>query len=210
VDVQKVKVCSGPFHDRPTELPVTDQYWYFHKTGKKIGKPIARCKACVNWHRLKNPTGNQGTIEIKKVMPLFLEARNRVGHVELARRMEVSQTTLNEIFAGMTTKVQKRTAHKLIVVLHDLRKQGIMRHKKSIFHGAEVRGRKERKVQKPHEQYGPVYPTLENEYRASEAKRKQEARQSNPEMRERENVARRARYKIQKEREKRLEDLTGY
>ena len=171
------KICNGPAHERPIELPVTDRYWYFHKSGKKAGQPLHYCKTCSNFHRLKNPTKtNQGTVPAEQVLPILQEIIARVGKSEAARLIEVSPNTNAEILNGSTKRVQKKTAARMINTLRQLRKGGVIRHRKSIRHGSKLRDRKERKVRKVNEQNGSIFPELEAAEREKDALRKQAER----------------------------------
>jgi hypothetical protein len=65
---------------------------------------------------------------------------------------------------GITTKIQKATAIKLIEVLRQCRVDEEVRHKDSIRHGAAKRGRKER-VPTTRKDYNIVHGDSDSEYK---------------------------------------------
>jgi hypothetical protein len=192
----KTKICSGPAHSSPTELPLTE--FYLRKSKGRMNEPVSRCKKCCNWSKLKNPEGDHGTIPAEKVRPILQEVVGRIGLWNSIRMTEISENTITCILNGTTERVQKKTAAKILATLRKLRKQGIAYHKTDIAAGVATR-RKLRTVKRPSEQYGPIHPELEAEFRAAEAARKREQRKRLKEAK-----------KFQESNEERLQDLIGY
>ena len=109
------KLCTGPAHDGPVLLPVTDEFWYFHKTGYAAGKPTNRCKLCTNWDRIKGPQGISGTIDCAKIKVYVQELALRCGSVDAAARYSgVSDGALRSALNGRTCRMQKRVAMKIL------------------------------------------------------------------------------------------------
>jgi hypothetical protein len=125
------KICTGPSHSVPVMLPLTDDYWYFHKTGKRVGKPSARCKNCQNWTKLQNP-GMSGTVWVEQIRPHTMELVQRCGTLTAAEKWSsVSWNTLRDIVESEPKRVQKRTARKILEALESRRKYDRKNHETS-------------------------------------------------------------------------------
>ena len=188
-DPLRTKLCNGPSHDEPTELPLSE--FYVHKSGRRKGLPVSRCKRCINWDKLKNHHANHGTVPSDEIQPFLREMVNRVGLYEASRLSGIAPNTIPPILDGTTKRVQKRTAMKILSTVDHQRRNGILYHKKDIAAGVRTK-KKFRRIEAPWEQYGPVYPELEARWRAELATARREARRR------------------QREREDALERLTGY
>ncbi len=163
---------------------MNEKYWHFHKSGRRAGNPLARCRDCQNWAKLKEP-GQSGWVPAIRLLDLVNELIGRVGISEAARRMNGNPNTLRDIRDGYTTRIQKRTAHRLILAVAECRKKGEMIHKASVKHGSLARGKHPRKVKRISEQSGPVYPDLEREIRKRERESWQKSRLEGVERQER-------------------------
>lgn len=117
------KVCTGPAHPGPTALPITDEHWYFHKSGVRAGKPTSRCKLCINFNKLKDPSGQHGTIECKSVRPFLQELVRRCGNAEAAASLAgMSASSLRSALQDQQCRMQKATARRIITALAERRR----------------------------------------------------------------------------------------
>lgn len=137
------KLCTGPGHDEPTWLPATEKYFHVRHSEYRDGQFVSRCRLCVNWEKLKSP-GISGYVSLDIAHPFFLEAVNRVGHEEVARRIGMNPDNLRKILQKQRTYVQKRNLRKLMLELISMRRKGEVRHRDSIRHGSAKRGRSEK------------------------------------------------------------------
>lgn len=119
------KLCTGPAHEEPVRLPVTEEYWYFHKTGKDAGKPIPRCRLCTNFNKLKNPNGDHGWVPAEKVYPLVQELVARCGGsmATAAEFASLGEDTIGRVIRHERPRVQKRTVRKVVLALYEKRKE---------------------------------------------------------------------------------------
>src|SRR4249919_4013603 len=105
------KLCTGPAHTRPTPLPCTDEYWHFHKSGPNAGKPVARCRICTNWHKMRDPQSmgnNHGYTLWAPIKPLYEELLLRCdgNQAEVARLSGVHRRTINQAHHGHRNRIQ--------------------------------------------------------------------------------------------------------
>ncbi|MBI2013210.1 MAG: hypothetical protein HYS88_02070 [Candidatus Colwellbacteria bacterium] len=77
----------------------------------------------------------------------------RVGHMEAARRIGMSPTSLRLIKTRERRQVQKFTLAKAISALRDARQKNEFRHRDSICHGAYLRSREDKKAKNGEERY---------------------------------------------------------
>jgi hypothetical protein len=130
-------------------------------------KPRSRCKACESHAK--------GSENLVKLSNLYLgnidHIVNRLGVMEAARRLEISQASLWNIRNKRVRKLKARTARKILLLVKALNETGEVRHKKSIKHGAAMRGRPERKVKSKKDFYKTT-GDLENEQHNNWRKRK--------------------------------------
>src|SRR4051812_26043116 len=115
------KKCTGPAHDEPAYLPATEKYFHVRRSSSKgghlAGDLLSRCRLCVNWDKLKSPGSTAGLVDARDARPIYLEAVNRVGLMELARRSGISHNSIAAMLAGERRFVQKA---KLRAVLLEL------------------------------------------------------------------------------------------
>lgn len=136
---EPTKLCTGPAHAEPTELPLTAEHWYFHHTGLYAGKPTSRCRLCTNWAKLIDKRGPHGLVPAEQVERYARELVNRCGSLdETARRHRVHPTTLRGILEGVQPTVRKRTAERLLRGLAEQRKQDRLRGAASARHNQAV------------------------------------------------------------------------
>lgn len=119
------KTCNGPTHKRPTPLPLSPRYWYFHKKGQRRGRPLSKCKACSNAHK----TYENGYIPCEKVLPLAQElllrfGGNSYGALEATSKYSgIHRASLWRLLNNRYPKVRKATAHKIILALYNKRRE---------------------------------------------------------------------------------------
>jgi len=117
------KICTGPAHPVPVNLPLTEDNWYFHKTGPRKGRAVSRCKLCVNYNRLQAIDGQNGTVDCTKVFKFTEELVLRYGNASQAEGPSgVSANTLRIILKQEQCTIQKRTALKIITALDEKRR----------------------------------------------------------------------------------------
>lgn len=138
------KRCNCPLHNG--EYVPLDQFWYF-KSGRMAGKPMARCIAGTRIQQGKDP-GKTGFVPLTRFKFVFRELESRIGRMETCRRAGISINFWMRMDRGIVTQARKQTMISLISVLREARAHDEVRHKDSIRHGASARGRKERKVEK--------------------------------------------------------------
>lgn len=121
----QVKVCTGPAHAQPISLPVNENNWNFHRSGPKAGEPVARCKLCVNWTKLLDPSGPHGfatvSVELQTFAKELVERCNGSAH-RLRHHHGVRPETVKAIAAGTHKRIQKKTALKILRALNEQRK----------------------------------------------------------------------------------------
>lgn len=130
------KLCTGPLHREGQFVRIEDG---FYKRGN--GKVRPQCKACEASYLNSEPYVPRARMDFAIQECIF-----RIGKAELARRLEIRQKTVSQWVS--TTKPQRymkrRTARALISLLHELRANNVVRHKKDIKHGSAARGKPER------------------------------------------------------------------
>jgi hypothetical protein len=117
------KICTGQAHDEPTYLPATEKYFYFLKIGPRRGRPVARCRLCHNWAKLKSPGSHHGLVPVDKVHPFYAEAVNRVGMMELHRRSGLSIGHLSQVLTKRIKHVKKEQARRLMLELVSIQRK---------------------------------------------------------------------------------------
>lgn len=146
-----LKICRGPYHREGKALPVTAFSLRKYPSGK-----ISRhswCIHCCLYRKHKNKQPNHGYLPVERVWWIFDELIRRVGHMEAARRINMSPTALRVIKTRGRKHVQKFTVTRAVLALRDARQKREFRHRDSISHGAYLRGRRERQPQQKEEQY---------------------------------------------------------
>lgn len=140
------KLCKGPLHRKGSWVCVDD---YFKRPD---GFPRPHCKACESFHR-----GSERMIPAKKYLPWIEHIIDRLGIIETARRLEISQQSLWRITNGKSTKLKRRTVRKIVALHIELRKTREVRHRDSIRHGAAQRGRPEKPIKYKKDLYRKGY-----------------------------------------------------
>jgi len=121
----RTKVCTGPSHSQPARLPLTPDYWHFHRSGERQGQPVARCKSCTNWDKLHKKDGPHGLVTVDSAFLLLLqELVDRCGSFKAAgRKTGMSPTKLKALAdSSHPVRVQKRTAQLILNALGDQRR----------------------------------------------------------------------------------------
>jgi hypothetical protein len=141
---ERERVCTGPSHETPTWLPETHKYFYFSRVDGIVN---SRCRLCHLYGRVKDLTGEpHGYVRIEDVHQYFVEATNRVGAEEFARRARVSSNTIYAILHRHNKYITKATFRKCMLELVSIRRKDEVRHRDSIKRGVTVRGESEKKV----------------------------------------------------------------
>lgn len=121
--IPQTKLCRGPRHDEPVALPLTDEFWYFRKTGPYAGRPLSRCRPCVQEKKLKNAERPIGRVPYSQLKKLTEEFVDRCGTYHYAAKLSgVSEAAIRSIHRGKRTYVQKRTAGLILDALYLKRK----------------------------------------------------------------------------------------
>ena len=117
------KVCTGPAHEQPTRLPLTAEHWYFHRSGVMEGKPLARCRLCVNWTKLIGKHGPHGWVPIGRVHAYGVELLDRCGSASRVEAVHgIHENTILAITRRSQPNVQRKTVARLLVALGEQRK----------------------------------------------------------------------------------------
>jgi len=163
------KRCNGPLHQG--EYIPLNEFWY-HKRGRREGKPFSQCIRCENYNKFGD-TGIHGMVNYSDVKFIFDELIFRVGKMEMARRIGVSNSFFSRRKRGNYKRIRKATVARAIIELKKARAQNEARHRKSIRHGAQARGRSERVPVKRSEFNG--HDEWMREYQISNRKQNKEA-----------------------------------
>jgi hypothetical protein len=132
------KLCRGPLHKEGKFVPVTN--FYVIQSGRNQGKFRPQCKECESFHR-----GTERYVKLDRVwLNRIEEIVYRVGIMETCRRLGKSQNWLYNIRKHRVHHMQRRTARQIVLVLSELRRDNVARHKYSIKYGATRRGKPER------------------------------------------------------------------
>ena len=147
------KHCGGPLHpDGGAWVPVKD----FTKRGDNKGRLRGNCRACEHYWRYRKPpqhSPNIGYVPFQRFLFAVRELESRVGRYEAARRVGVGKTTWYRWVSGDQEKIQKRNAAKLMKTLQEVRRQKIVRHRRSIRRGSYLRGEAEKRPERPEHYY---------------------------------------------------------
>ena len=133
------KICKGPSHDEPTYLPATPKYFYFLNKGPRALRPIARCRLCHHWARLKNPGQLQGLVPVADVAPFYVEVVNRIGMTELHKRSGLSLNHINGVLSRSYKHVRRAQVRRLMLELVSIHR------KKEYSINSQARWRAERR-----------------------------------------------------------------
>jgi len=128
------RTCTGPSHQEPTWLPLKN----FNK--KPNGQPRSTCRTCDSYQKNSEPLVDF-TVQYAG---WFEHVVNRLGVMEAARRLNISQSGLRNIRRNNPLKIKRRTARQIVSLVHELNGTNEVRHKDSIRHGSYLRGREEK------------------------------------------------------------------
>ena len=117
------KLCTGPAHEKPEYLPVTEKYFYFHKTGKEKGQPTSRCRLCNNWSKVKTMGSYQGVVPVSVARRFFIEAVNRIGAAELERRTGVTRNTIRKAIVDHEGNIRKSVLRRVMLELTSIQRK---------------------------------------------------------------------------------------
>lgn len=136
--------CSGPAHAEPVLLPLTEEHWYFHRSGPSKGKPVTPCRQCANWRKLLKPNGPHGYLPLDDVLPFLRELIERCGSLYQAKtRYHFAEDTLRQALLGNRSSMQKKTVARILVALKtqrelDRRNGGSRSHRDAVRKRAGV------------------------------------------------------------------------
>jgi hypothetical protein len=122
----RTKLCTGPSHPEPTWLPLDPEHWHFHRSGRKQGLALARCRDCANWDKLQKKGGPHGYAVVNRPLlhQLLNELIQRCGSIrEVYRRYGISESTIDKLLRSDHERVQKRTIQKILAALYEQRKR---------------------------------------------------------------------------------------
>ena len=116
----KAKLCKGPAHANPVWLPLDHEHWSFHLSGRRAGKPFTHCKLC---RRLESIDRWHGLVPAAEVLPWLSELISRCdGVLGVHATHGIAKTTLYKLASGEHSRVQKRTAQRILSALAEQRK----------------------------------------------------------------------------------------
>jgi hypothetical protein len=145
VGLTSYKLCKGPLHRAGVWVKFEDF------TKRPDGMPRSQCRACESHHK-----GAEQQVDFRGKYQGWLDSCvNRLGIVETARRLQMTQEQIWVLRSRPPLKIRRRTARKILHLLNELNKTGEVRHKDSIRHGATQRGREERQVVYWNDYYRP-------------------------------------------------------
>lgn len=152
VDGVRLKRCRGPLH--PEGAYLTFDYFY----PKGNGNPHSFCIRCM---------GRDGrSVKFSAYYKGWLKSiENRLGVMETARRLGISYKTYWNWKKKSPATIQRAHARAIVHLMRELRHTGEVRHRDSIHHGAEARGRDEKKVKFKRDLYNPYDGDLGAEYK---------------------------------------------
>lgn len=128
--------CKGPLHSSPAWVPFDG----FIKLPD--GQPRSHCRMCEFHSR-----GSEPTVEFDQRYRMWVQSIiRRIGLMEAARRMGISDSTISDWQHRPPPRIKRRNARKIVILLAELRETQEVRHRKSIKHGAKLRGHEERPV----------------------------------------------------------------
>lgn len=131
----KHKLCRGRVHPEGRFVPVVDFYVGRDREGGLRG----RCKLCESRSR------DGGWISTGTIMPFLTELINRVGTMETARRIGMTDSGMRYM-KKRGRYVQLRVARSIMHELTKAREKNEKRHPDSIQHGSAMRGHREREL----------------------------------------------------------------
>jgi len=158
VDGKKHRLCRGPAHEEPVWLPLTEKYFYLREAGNPSAGLKSPCRLC-NLYRhsgmKSGGLGEHGFVPAHEIQPFFIEGINRVGLQEFSRRVGMHYENVGLIVKGKRKFIRKMNAKKAMLEIVSIRREGEIRHKKSILRGSAIRGETERVVKSRTDLYKP-------------------------------------------------------
>ena len=142
------KRCNGPLH-KGVYAPL-DEFWY-HKSGKRAGKPFSMCKSCISV--VKGRNYKRGMVPWERVKFVFDELSFRLGKMEALRRVGVSSNYITRRDKEGLKTVRLEIAARAMQELKKCRESNEVRHRKSIRYGASIRGSEEREIRRDRDYY---------------------------------------------------------
>jgi hypothetical protein len=139
------KFCRGPSSNGGHWVSVEKFY-----EGRRTGTLRPWCQDCD-----RKQGGHNPNYPVLRFMFAFDELVNRLGKMEAARRIGITQNNLRLVLTGKTSHIRHKTAVKILLALHNVRITDEVRHRDSIRHGAKQRGRPEKKVTAKVDLYRP-------------------------------------------------------
>jgi hypothetical protein len=156
------KKCRGKLHPEGEFLPVTSFYAYKDRTK---GRWRSICIDCEFARK-----GAERNVPVDRVWINWIdEIVYRVGIREGMRQLGMSDSWYRWFKRTKPRSIHRSTARKIITTLKYLRANEIARHRKSIRHGAHLRGRQERTPQHAKDFNGPNMHATERRRNWSQA-----------------------------------------
>ena len=115
----KIKVCSGVLHPEGAVFPITDEHWYFRKSGEYAGHPYHPCRACRQEMLAIKKGVKRGYVPIAAIFPHLQELYLRLGKSARATAAYtgVSLPAIRAILAKKRRDVHKHTAQLILAAL---------------------------------------------------------------------------------------------
>lgn len=121
------RVCKGPAHGgEAVSLPLTEEYWYFRKTGERAGELRAPCKLCLGWEQAVSEGRVPGShmVECKPLKKFLIELVQRCGtELKAARYIGIHADTIKNILHKEQCTVKARTAGLIVRGLDEKRRE---------------------------------------------------------------------------------------
>jgi len=128
--------CAGPTHPEPVWLPLDEEHWSFHLSGRRAGKPRSTCRAC---RAIEGRKGTSGLVSSAELLPWIRELIWRCGTVlGVEKRHGIPDSTLSHLLSGKHHLVQKRTATRIFSALIEQRRLDRQQGTSRRFHDALV------------------------------------------------------------------------
>jgi len=120
------RLCPGASHDQPTFLPENDKYFLRYKSGPRKGRFIAQCRLCRAWAQTQTngSLDEHGFVPVAQAAPIFLEAANRIGIMELSRRTGIVYEAISRVIRRRQKYVRRSTVKKVLLELVSIKRKG--------------------------------------------------------------------------------------
>lgn len=118
------KLCRGPAHPQPIQLPLDEAHWGFYRTGERAGKAYGQCKLCRHWNALKTKAGPHGLVPAVQFATLAKELIDRCGSGEKVYVYHgIQGATILSLAERRQPTVRLRTVQHLLQALDQQRRE---------------------------------------------------------------------------------------